>query len=155
VLALACVVTAALLVRAATRRGDHVLALTATAALGLLLSPISWTHHWVWVVLPCCLLVTQSRRGLLALAAVVACFSGWTFGVVPRGENRELTWSLLESVIGNAYVLLALVAGAVTLVHLLLKSTVDVRTVTPRSSAGRPHGDGLSPAVGAVRRSPR
>lgn len=96
-------ISVGLLVRAATSRGDHVLALTATAALGLLLSPISWTYHWVWVVLPCCLLVTRSsRRRLLSLAAAVAWFSGWTFAVVSRGDNRELTWSLLESVVGNA-----------------------------------------------------
>ncbi|MCX2952785.1 hypothetical protein [Lentzea sp. NEAU-D7] len=57
----------------------------------------------------------------------LACFSGWTFGVASRGENRELTWSLLESVIGNAYVLLALLAGILTLARLSLKSTVDVQ----------------------------
>ncbi|MFW0182978.1 glycosyltransferase 87 family protein [Rothia sp. CCM 9417] len=32
------------------RRGQYLGAASAVAALGLLLSPISWTHHWVWFV---------------------------------------------------------------------------------------------------------
>jgi hypothetical protein len=67
------------------------------------------------VVLVVLALACVMGAALLALAGVVACFSGWTFGVVPRGDNRELTWSLLESAVGNAYVLVALVAGVLTL----------------------------------------
>ena len=114
VLAAACVAVAVLLVR----RTNGVGALTVTAALGLLLSPISWTHHWVWVVLPCCLVATRSRWGV---AAIVAWFSGWAFVVVPRGDGRELSWNAMEIVIGNGYVLLALAAGALTLAHLTLR----------------------------------
>jgi alpha-1,2-mannosyltransferase len=32
------------------RAGHHMLAILATALVGLLDSPISWDHHWVWVV---------------------------------------------------------------------------------------------------------
>ena len=32
------------------RTGDDVAALTAVALGGLLASPLSWTHHWVWSV---------------------------------------------------------------------------------------------------------
>ena len=31
------------------RAGHHVVAILATALTGLLVSPISWDHHWVWV----------------------------------------------------------------------------------------------------------
>lgn len=34
----------------ALRRGEDLAAVTALAVGGLLVSPISWTHHWVWVV---------------------------------------------------------------------------------------------------------
>jgi len=36
--------------RRRTTRDDDLGALLATAAGGLLVSPVSWTHHWVWVV---------------------------------------------------------------------------------------------------------
>lgn len=31
------------------RAGHHVVAILATALTGLLISPVSWDHHWVWV----------------------------------------------------------------------------------------------------------
>jgi alpha-1,2-mannosyltransferase len=31
------------------RAGHHVVAILATALTGLLISPISWDHHWVWI----------------------------------------------------------------------------------------------------------
>jgi alpha-1,2-mannosyltransferase len=34
----------------AHRRGDDLLAVCVTAVTGLLISPISWNHHWVWAV---------------------------------------------------------------------------------------------------------
>ena len=50
----ACLVTVALGVAVASRcvrGGQRVGAMFATAMCGLLISPISWTHHWIWVVL--------------------------------------------------------------------------------------------------------
>jgi alpha-1,2-mannosyltransferase len=37
-------------IRAATRAGDRAAALVAAQMIGLLISPISWSHHWIWVV---------------------------------------------------------------------------------------------------------
>jgi alpha-1,2-mannosyltransferase len=34
----------------AHRRGDELLSVCVTAVTGLLISPISWNHHWVWAV---------------------------------------------------------------------------------------------------------
>lgn len=36
--------------RSLAQRGQYLGAASAVATLGLLLSPISWTHHWVWFV---------------------------------------------------------------------------------------------------------
>ncbi|SEI44234.1 alpha-1,2-mannosyltransferase [Arthrobacter sp. yr096] len=53
-LSLATIVLAALLIRAASAQGARVLAISTTALAMLLISPVSWSHHWVWmaVVLP-------------------------------------------------------------------------------------------------------
>lgn len=54
------------------RSAERLAAVTVVATAGLLVSPISWTHHWVWVV-PA--LVVMARRGwrvgvVLAVAAM-------------------------------------------------------------------------------------
>jgi alpha-1,2-mannosyltransferase len=50
-------------------------AMLALALVGLLISPISWTHHWVWVALIPPLLVTDGGRAL-------------------RGQTRQALWTL-------------------------------------------------------------
>src|SRR6478672_3257417 len=47
------------------RQADDVGAMLALALGGLLASPISWTHHWVWVV-PAIMYVVAARRLLVA-----------------------------------------------------------------------------------------
>jgi alpha-1,2-mannosyltransferase len=54
-----------------TRAGADVASIVALAITGLVVSPISWTHHWVWVV-----------PGLLLLAACGRWTSMWAVGVV-------------------------------------------------------------------------
>jgi alpha-1,2-mannosyltransferase len=135
VLAVGCVVAAAVMARAVDRRGDALGALTVTAFCGLLVSPISWTHHWVWLVLPCCLLVRHRRWA--AAGAVVLVFSGWTFASVPRGDDRELAWTPVESLVGNAHVIGVLVAGAVLAVHLVRTRRDQARL--PSTTRDRPY----------------
>ncbi|MDQ2756728.1 MAG: glycosyltransferase 87 family protein, partial [Actinomycetota bacterium] len=63
---LALVAVTGVLAVAATRRraqrGDDLGALLSTAAGGLLVSPVSWTHHWVWVV-PALVWLAARARG--------------------------------------------------------------------------------------------
>jgi alpha-1,2-mannosyltransferase len=69
------------------RSGRHVAGWVTCALTGLLVSPISWDHHWVWVVPVMVLLVdvaVRSRGGSRwafgALAAAVAVvYGGWPF----------------------------------------------------------------------------
>ncbi|MEP6856108.1 MAG: glycosyltransferase 87 family protein [Pedococcus sp.] len=54
------------------RRRDDLAAVTALAVGGLLVSPISWTHHWVWVVpVMAVLLARRWRVGLFVAFAVM------------------------------------------------------------------------------------
>ncbi|MDK1359807.1 glycosyltransferase 87 family protein [Arthrobacter sp. zg-Y1219] len=50
-LSLLAVAAAALIIMLAGNRGDRFTAVAATALLMLLISPVSWSHHWVWVAL--------------------------------------------------------------------------------------------------------
>ncbi|MFF4593034.1 glycosyltransferase 87 family protein [Amycolatopsis sp. NPDC001319] len=87
------------------RRGEPVAALLVTAFYGLLLSPVSWSHHWVWAVALIALLVTTGRRWW-ALAAT-ALFASHIVMLVPNGADIELRWGLGWSILGNAYVIAA------------------------------------------------
>ncbi len=80
------------------RAGYHVPALLATALTGLLISPISWDHHWVWIVLAVAVAghyaVAAARRGAKATArwlwAAVAgmLFTFWSWpDIVFTSEN--------------------------------------------------------------------
>lgn len=78
--------------------GDDVTALLIVAVWGLLASPVSWSHHWVWIA-PATLVLLTKRRLLWATALV---FVVGPHTLLPA-EGRE--WSLPEHVVGSAYVL--------------------------------------------------
>jgi hypothetical protein len=50
----------------AARRGDWLTSAAVTGVTGLLVSPVSWTHHWVWVLPALVVLVRGGRRGKIA-----------------------------------------------------------------------------------------
>jgi alpha-1,2-mannosyltransferase len=60
------------------RAGDEVAALTCVAFAGLLVSPISWSHHWVWFAPAILVLLARGlRRGAAVLALVPALAPQW------------------------------------------------------------------------------
>jgi len=85
------------------RRGEDAAALLVTAFYGLLLSPVSWSHHWVWVVPLLTLLVVKGRRW--AAVVVALPFASQLVMLVPNGAESEFGWGLGWSVLGNVYVL--------------------------------------------------
>lgn len=94
------------------RSGDDLAALTVVAVGGLLVSPVSWTHHWVWAV-PA--LVVMARRGWhVAVALVTAAMflpPMWAVSADP------LHLRPLQQVLASSYVLMGvayLVVMAVT-----------------------------------------
>ncbi|MBS1878389.1 MAG: DUF2029 domain-containing protein [Actinobacteria bacterium] len=102
----------------AHRRGHRLAGAVCCGITGLLVSPISWTHHWVWAV-PLLVLLTvvawRRRSRWCALAAVL------TAGVFSAAAALPSTWGPLGlggTVAANAYVwcgAAVLVATAVVL----------------------------------------
>src|SRR5262249_35560274 len=87
------------------------LALVATAGVALLVSPTSWSHHWVWVA-PALLIagVSAWRAGSWLWAGVTRGLGG-IFVIAPLqfmphdGDPVPLSWSPAQQVIGAAYVI--------------------------------------------------
>ncbi|MCU1663225.1 MAG: hypothetical protein JWR58_3290 [Pseudonocardia sp.] len=93
----------------AIRRGSAPLALVATAGVALLVSPTSWSHHWVWIA-PALLVVAatawRSRswgRAVVTLA-MAAVFVIAPHQYLPQADGRELAWTPLQQAIGSTYV---------------------------------------------------
>jgi alpha-1,2-mannosyltransferase len=145
----------------ASRSGHELLGLVACAATGLLVSPISWSHHYVYVV-PALVLASSGPRRLgyriLGAALVVGLFGWWplpigslggydpTARLLPRGllllapnggnsGSVEFTWRGLELVVGNYYVLTLLVFIAATACALVLTRRLRTEASGPRNQA--------------------
>ena len=124
------------------RAGHPVPAMLACALTGLLVSPLSWDHHWVWVALGLALLahLGAQARGLARAAwwgagtALLAVFGAWPqfwdaqAGLTPAGLvwygpatyfatgdkpwYHEFHWHGLQLIGGNVFVLAGLAALA-------------------------------------------
>ena len=91
------------------RRGDRVLGAGLAAIAMLLASPVSWSHHWVWVV-PIALVLWERSRW--AAAAWTLVFVARPVLWPPWAEGREYGWSPSEHLVGNAYLIAALALAA-------------------------------------------
>ncbi|MFE0022766.1 glycosyltransferase 87 family protein [Amycolatopsis sp. NPDC059021] len=102
--------TALVLAAGAMHRADAPMALLLNAAAVLVCSPISWSHHWVWIV-PAAVVLgarVRSRRAVAGLVAVLVVFAVAPHSFLPATQLRELSWQPLEHVAGNSYLLLAM-----------------------------------------------
>jgi alpha-1,2-mannosyltransferase len=106
------------------RRGDPLLGACLVAVSMLLASPISWSHHWVWAVPIALVLWERSRWAGIAWGLVFVSRAIIWPGF---GEGREYAWSPLDHVVGNAYLLAALVLC-------VWAARTDVRVPRPLSS---------------------
>ncbi|WP_043840870.1 glycosyltransferase 87 family protein [Amycolatopsis taiwanensis] len=120
------------LVRRLHARRETLGALLVTAFVGLLVSPISWSHHWVWAV-PLAVLLAVRRRWLWA-GAVVALFGSCVVMLVPNGGDTEFNWGLGWSIPGNAYVL----AAAFGILGLAMRECWTRRGLRARANPGAP-----------------
>lgn len=121
---------------AAARRGDELLGLVVCGTTGLLISPVSWTHHWVYTVPALALTIprpagvwlrktwTRVAFGAVLLALFTAWpvrlaryggwdpSAGWSDGGLLRfqahGGGPELAWSTPELILGDYYALAGL-----------------------------------------------
>ncbi|WP_407775581.1 glycosyltransferase 87 family protein [Actinophytocola sp.] len=128
-------VPAVLLVRRYHRAGQPLTALLVTAFFGLLLSPVSWSHHYVWVVPLVVLLLSRLPdrlptgwarvRALSGIGSVVLVFASCVLLLMrtsdpnrPAGEKPELEWTPPEVLLGSAYLLVPLVVGVIVLTRM-------------------------------------
>jgi len=117
------------------RAGDRAAALLAVQFTGLLISPISWSHHWVWVLplLLWCLFGPQQRQlwvRILAVAWVVATGSYLVSILIAQqyiGQLASRHW--WQAWLGSIYPVL----GVLTLVLLMV---VNLRLRSPAAGNG-------------------
>ena len=111
----------------AARRGEELLGIAIAALAGLLVSPISWSHHWVWVAVMMAAVASFAvRPGWSPLWVVIpllfAVFAAYPMveeskprqplGLiwsVPFRNDQELTWKGLQILVGNSYVVAGLI----------------------------------------------
>jgi len=138
----------------AHQRGHQLAGVTCCAITGLLISPFSWTHHWVWAA-P--LLVTlaaiawrrRSARYGLATVAAAAVFSGR----IPL-SGPGLLPGPVRLAEGDLYVLcgLAVLAGmALALVREQAQTARRLRGIpgTPEQYQLNPRGQSAAPRIAA------
>jgi alpha-1,2-mannosyltransferase len=110
------------------RAGNELLSIFVTAVTGLLVSPISWSHHWVWIAVALVLAADQAWRrtrvrDVLLLVVLFALFASWFqrvdnsgSGLIPMGliwrvpfnNNLEYTWHGIQLIQGDMYTYLGL-----------------------------------------------
>ena len=121
-LAAAVGVTGLALAAAAGRRGDEAAGFSLCAVTGLLVSPISWTHHWV-IAIPALLVagtavsgalragkVAAARLGTAAIAAVAVI--GWTRLAQATPASGWLAMSATALACSAVYVLIGVLTLA-------------------------------------------
>ncbi|HUC23663.1 MAG TPA: glycosyltransferase 87 family protein [Streptosporangiaceae bacterium] len=123
----------------ASRRRQEMVGILVCALTGLLVSPVSWSHHWVWVAPMLVVLVDfASRRGpVLALSAgwrracwlgavaLAGVFSGVLWTVPSHGRHPPVQGYAMtgpQQLLGDLYVLAGL-AGLGVIAALLAAAT--------------------------------
>jgi hypothetical protein len=99
------------LAAAAARRGDWLGAAAVTGTTGLIVSPISWTHHWVWVLPALVVLLRGGSRARLGAACGYVLFIAAPMWFTPHpGAAGTGQFGLhgLVTVIANCFLLAGL-----------------------------------------------
>jgi alpha-1,2-mannosyltransferase len=100
------VLLALLAARRQVQAGRDLAAVLALATGALLASPVSWTHHWVWV-LPA-LVLLASMQNWFAVGLTVVVFYIAPMWVLSTGGGAELRYGWGEVLVGATYVLMGL-----------------------------------------------
>lgn len=128
---------------ALARHDDWLGAIAVTGTTGLLFSPVSWTHHWVWILPGLAVLVRGSRS-----ARITAVFTYLLFAIAPmwftpwHGGPSESGWHGLLTIVANCFTL----AGAAFLGYMCWRAYVLVRH---RTDPPEPAAE-LAPAPGGA-----
>lgn len=117
ILALTLAAVAALVIKWAVEADENFVAVSATAVLMLLISPVSWSHHWVWmaVALPSmgfAIHRVPSRNGRMRLAGwIIVAATAVAFYLTPKylsvmagaqewGKDPQTQWQLIVASLG-------------------------------------------------------
>lgn len=107
VLVVGLLALAAVVARRAVAAGQDVAAVLAIAVWGLLASPISWSHHWVWVVAAAVTLPRMLTRSGIVKRCLVACLMAGVMLIFVAGPPQlggvEPVW--LQHLIVSPYLL--------------------------------------------------
>ncbi|WP_020673048.1 glycosyltransferase 87 family protein [Amycolatopsis nigrescens] len=106
----------------AMRRSTPVVALLLNATAAVLISPISWSHHWVWIapalltaLIHSCATLGPSSGWSVAIVTAGAVFVAAPFRYLPSFDQPGQEWAPYQHWIGNSYVLLGLLTIALAL----------------------------------------
>ncbi|MBF6171213.1 glycosyltransferase 87 family protein [Nocardia blacklockiae] len=119
------------------------LALAFNAVFTLLVSPISWSHHWVWVApallgavgVATALPRRQARVWYAVLLATAVVFVIGPQNWEPGDNNREFAWTPWQHIVGNTYVWLSVLLVALYVLAGPKPATRD--PLLPESVRGR------------------
>ncbi|QFG22004.1 glycosyltransferase 87 family protein [Actinomadura sp. WMMB 499] len=119
-------------------RRDWLAAIAVTGTTGLLVSPISWAHHWVWIVPALALLVRDGRR--VPAACAYAVFAVAPMWFTPRdGGPDEYGFHGPVTLVANAYLVAAVAFLTYVSVRLRGRSrtpdAIDAHLPAPRTPA--------------------
>ena len=98
--------------RHAFAAGEHCWALSLNAFAALLISPMTWSHHWVWCAPALLTLADLGRRQHRRLPVAAAACGFVLFATAPQWwlgkfAGQALSWAPWQQVIGSSYVLFA------------------------------------------------
>ena len=114
--------------------GDRTLAMALTGCFGLIASPTSWGHHWVYVV-PGVIAMGgyafrhHNRRWAFACCATIVIFILGPFRFVPNSNGAYFHWNPVQQILGNSYIIVGIAL-------LLLFAAPAVRRGLPKKKAG-------------------
>jgi alpha-1,2-mannosyltransferase len=134
------------------RHQDWLAATAVTGTTGLLVSPISWAHHWVWILPALVLLVRDGHR--IAAGAGYLLFAAAPFWYTPHsGGAREYGFHWVITLVANCY----LIAGLAFFVFMIRRAyqyrpVRDKTVFISRTGRGSPATDlrKAPPLVGAA-----
>lgn len=128
--------------RRVLRADEAPLAVICVALFGLVVSPVSWSHHWVWM-LPAVLVtgVLAWRRRNVALGVVTllgVALMRWTpIDLLPKHHETTAAW--WRQLLGMSYVwwaLAVIVVAGVTVTAQVAPTRLAARERTPVAAAG-------------------
>jgi len=142
----------------AYRSSSALLGIVICAATGLLVSPVTWGHHLVWIVpVVVWLALAPDRPAFGRVWAALATVFFWYGPIwrVPYSRGRELHDSFAQLIVGNSYTLAMVLFVAGMAGMLLLRRRARRRLRTASRQGVRPDDHAGDPIpVGASRSRP-